>query len=30
VIERDGYYGPRRFGPRPVGYGYGPAYDPYD
>jgi hypothetical protein len=30
VVEHDGYYGPRRFGPRPVGYGYGPAYDPYD
>lgn len=30
VVEQDGFYGPRRFGPRPVGYGYGPAYDPYD
>jgi hypothetical protein len=30
VVERDGFYGPHRFGPRPVGYGYGPAYDPYD
>ncbi|MGU3359095.1 hypothetical protein ACLBWX_02050 [Methylobacterium sp. M6A4_1b] len=30
VVEREGVYGPRRFGPRPVGYGYGPAYDPYD
>jgi hypothetical protein len=30
VVERDGYYSPRRFGPRPVGYGYGPAFDPYD
>ncbi|WP_407530399.1 hypothetical protein [Methylobacterium oryzisoli] len=30
VVERDGVYGPHRFGPRPVGYGYGPAFDPYD
>ncbi|CAO4136639.1 hypothetical protein [Methylorubrum extorquens] len=30
VVERDGFHGPRRFGPRPVGYGYGPAFDPYD
>ncbi|MGH1590136.1 hypothetical protein ACRBEV_19695 [Methylobacterium phyllosphaerae] len=30
VVERDGFNRPRRFGPRPVGYGYGPAYDPYD
>lgn len=30
VVERDGFYGPRGFGPRPVGYGYGPAFDPYD
>jgi len=32
VVEREGFYGPRRFGPRPVGYGYGyrPAFDPYD
>ncbi|KMO36278.1 hypothetical protein VQ02_15940 [Methylobacterium variabile] len=31
VVEQDGFYGPRRFGPsRPVGYGYGPAFDPYD
>jgi hypothetical protein len=30
VVERDGFYGPHRFGPRPVGYGYRPAYDPYD
>ncbi len=30
VVERDGLYGPRRFEPRPAGYGYGPAYDPYD
>jgi hypothetical protein len=30
VVERDGFHGPRRFGPRPVGYGYRPAFDPYD
>jgi hypothetical protein len=30
VVERDGFHGPGRFGPRPVGYGYGPAFDPYD
>jgi len=30
VVERDGFHAPRRFGPRPVGYGYGPAFDPYD
>ncbi|MHB2208623.1 hypothetical protein [Methylobacterium sp. CM6257] len=30
VVERDGFYGPHRFGPRPVGYGYGPGFDPYD
>ena len=30
VVEHNGFYGPRRFGPRPVGYGYGPAFDPYD
>jgi len=35
VVEREGYDGPRRFGPphfgpRSVGYGTGPAYDPYD
>ncbi|MFC6777404.1 hypothetical protein [Methylobacterium gregans] len=30
VVGRDRFYGPRRFGPRPVGYGYGPAFDPYD
>jgi hypothetical protein len=30
VVEREVVYGPRRFGPRPVGYGDGPAYDPYD
>lgn len=28
VVERDGPIGPRRFGPRPVGYG--PDFDPYD
>lgn len=28
LVEHDGFYGPRRFGPRPVGYG--PAFDPYD
>jgi hypothetical protein len=30
VIERDGFHEPRRFGPRPVGFRYGPAFDPYD
>ncbi|GAN50852.1 putative extensin [Methylobacterium sp. ME121] len=30
VVERDGFYSPHRFGPRPVGFGYGPAFDPYD
>ncbi len=30
VVERNSFHGPRRFGPRPVGYGYGPAFDPYD
>lgn len=30
IVEREGFHGPRRFGPRPVGYGYGPAYDHYD
>lgn len=28
VVERDGIYGPRRFGPRPAGYGA--AFDPYE
>jgi hypothetical protein len=32
VVERDGFHGPHRFGPHPVGYGYGyrPAFHPYD
>lgn len=30
IVERDGFHGPRRFSPRPVGYGYGPAYETYD
>lgn len=28
VVERDGFHSPRRFGPRPVGYG--PGYGAYD
>lgn len=30
VMERDGFHAPRRFGPHPIGYGYRPAFDPYD
>ncbi len=30
IVERDGFDGPRRFGPRPVGYSYRPHFDPYD
>jgi hypothetical protein len=30
VVEQDDFYRPRRFGPQSVGYGYGPAFDPYD
>lgn len=30
VVERDGFDGPHRFGPRPVGFDYGPEFDPYD
>ncbi|WP_375410756.1 hypothetical protein [uncultured Methylobacterium sp.] len=28
--DPDGYHGPRRFGPRPVRFGRGPGFDPYD
>lgn len=28
--DRAGYYGPRRFGPRPVRFGQGSGYDAYD